>query len=54
MRKKYTYDNADIYITIPKGCIHNIKNATEHFLKNVVKEKQENGNSNKTGDIAEQ
>lgn len=38
--KKYEYENATVYITIPnEKQIENIRNATEKFIRRLMKEK---------------
>lgn len=50
MDKEYTYKNATVYVSGVAN-IHNIYKATEKFLKNVIKEKNQNGNNNPSGAI---
>ena len=51
MERTYTYDNAVISITIPDNSNKNIHKATEVFLHKVIKERNQNGNINQTGNI---
>lgn len=51
MRRTYTYDNAVIHITIPDGAIKNIHKATKHFLHKIVKERNQNDNTDQSRDI---
>lgn len=53
MRRTYMYENAIITITIPSTSIKNIHNATKIFLHKVIKEKDQNGNNDQSGDIIE-
>ena len=47
MRKVYNYENATIIINNANVCTaDNIKKATEKFIKNVIKERRSNGNTN--------
>ena len=46
--KKYEYKNATVYITEPtEEHINNIKQATEKFLKRIIKERIKNDSSRK-------
>ncbi len=51
MRKKYIYENATVYITVPDDSIKNIYKATEKFLYKVIKERDQNGNINQSRTI---
>lgn len=53
MEKKYTYENAVVYVVIPDEGIRNVHKATETFLRKVIKEKRNNGNINTCGIIGE-
>ena len=48
IKKEYLYENGIISITLPDGHITSIKSATEIFLKKVMEERIQNGNSNQT------
>lgn len=43
MEKKYTYENAVVYVVIPDDGMPNIHKATEEFLKKVIKERNTHG-----------
>lgn len=43
MRKKYTYDNAIVYVMLPDDVSVNFRKATERFLKRVMAEKRQKG-----------
>ncbi len=52
MRKTYRYDNALVYImSSDKYDRENFKKATQEFLKKVMREGAENGNSNTSEDF---
>lgn len=52
MQKIYKYKNGIVYITNPGNDIsNNLKTATENFLRKVVEERMNNGNSDKSRDI---
>ena len=53
MEKKYTYENAVVSVVIPDDGVSNIRKATENFLRKVIKEKRNNGDSNTRGIIRE-
>ena len=47
MRKVYKYENATIIVLNTNVCATDkFKRATEHFIKKVIKERNNNGNSN--------
>lgn len=46
MKKIYNYRNCDITIIVPNTSSDNIRKSTESFLKKVLKERAQNGNSN--------
>lgn len=44
---KYEYENAIVYITKPtEKHLENIKNATKIYMKKVIQEELQNGNTN--------
>ena len=51
MSKKYIYDKCVIYVTNININYKNIHKATENFLKKVLKEKNQNGNCNTSGNF---
>ena len=52
MEKIYTYKNATILITKPdEKQMKSIKNATNEFMKKVIKGGYLDGNNNSSGDI---
>jgi hypothetical protein len=52
MKRKYVYENAIIYISNTDINYQRLHNATENFMKKVLKEKT-NGNYNSSGDFRE-
>ena len=52
MKKVYKYENSIVTV---ENCdtynLKSIKKSTEHFLRQVIKERSQNGNSDTPGDI---
>lgn len=52
MEKIYKYQNGTIYVTLPTSCDREkLKEATEDFLKKVLKGGTRNGNSYSSGNF---
>lgn len=51
MKKVYKYENSIVTVENCNTNLDNIKNATERFLRQVIKERSTNDNSNTSGDI---
>ena len=51
MEKIYTYKNATIHVVNTNINKENLYKATEKFIKKVLKERTQNGNSDSSGDF---
>ena len=52
MKKVYKYENSIVIVENSNTYnLQSIKQATEHFLRQVIKERSTNGNSNTSGNI---
>ena len=51
MQKVYKYGNGMVYVEIPESDSGLIREATERFLKKVLKESIQNGNSDQSRNI---
>ena len=52
MEKVYRRKNGTIFVTLPESCDREkLKEITEVFLKNVIREEHKNGNSNTRANI---
>ena len=51
MKKVYKYENSIVIVENYNTNLDNIKNATERFLRQVIKERSTNGNGYTSGDI---
>lgn len=51
MQKVYKYGNGMVYVEMPKSDSGLIKKATEDFLRKVLKESIQNGNSDQSRNI---
>lgn len=52
MRKVYNYENATIIILNANVCTTDrFKKSTENFIKKVIKERNDNGNNDQTGNL---
>jgi hypothetical protein len=53
MRKVYNYKNATIIILNANVCTtEKFKKSTENFIKKVIKERDNNGDTNQTGNFS--
>ena len=54
MKRTYKYQNGTVYIVLQKSHDQeHLKKATQEFLKKVISEGTNNGNSNTSGDFRE-
>ena len=52
MERSYNFKNGTIYVIAPDTYDHEgLRKATEDFLRKVIKERMQNGNSNTSGNI---